>query len=419
MEEKFRNLTTQYALDPENAELNFDMAYEYHARGHTASAFSHYLRCAERAKDDLLAYEALLRSYFCFTGQGNREFTAIHVLKQAQLILPKRPEAYYLLAKHYSNKYEYAESYVQCSLALNFCDFDITPLKTSIGYKGKYCLLQEKSKSAWQWDKNEESRSILRTLISDEYWNDITDEKDREDIIKDVNTIGLNNEEQAYVKYDNSKHKNLKFKFKDSEKIQTNGSQVLQDMFVLYMTDGKKQGTYLEVGAGRPFHGNNTCLLESNYDWKGVSIEMNPIYAKEFNDQRKNTLLFTDALKLDYNKILEQYFDTKEIDYLQLDLEPAKNTFECLLSIPFEKYKFGVITYEHDYYIDFTKSYKEKSRRYLKALGYELVVADVSPDGVSTFEDWWVHPDLINNDVIKKIKHLDGIVNIRKFMFGE
>lgn len=419
MEEKFRNLTTQYALDPENAELNFDMAYEYHLRGHTASAFSHYLRCAERANNDLLAYEALLRSYFCFTGQGNREFTAIHVLKQAQLILPKRPEAYYLLAKHYSNKFEYAESYVQCSMALNFCCFENEPLKTTIGYKGKYSIVYEKSKSAWQWDKNQESRNLLRELISEKYWNDIVDEKDREDIIKDVNTIGLNNEEQAYVKYDKSKHDLLKFKFKDSEKIEVNGSQVLQDMFILYMTDGKKKGTYLEVGAGRPFHGNNTCLLEENYNWKGVSVEINPDYAREFHEQRKNTLLFTDALKLNYTKMLKEHFDTNEIDYLQLDLEPAKNTFECLLSIPFEQYKFRVITYEHDYYIDFTKSYREKSRRYLQMLGYELVVADVSPDGISTFEDWWVHPDLINRDAINKIKHTEGIVNIKKLMLGE
>lgn len=414
-----KELTLRYALNPEDAQLNFDMAYEYHAKGHTASAFSHYLRCAERAEDDLLAYEALLRSYFCFAGQGRREFTAVHVLKQAQLILPKRPEAYFLLAKHNSNRTDWAESYVQCSLALTFCEFDGIPLKTFIGYHGKYSLLYEKSKAAWQWDKNSETRDILRLLISDEYWDTITSEEDRNSIINDVQTIGLNSEDQAYVKYDSSKHDKLKFKFKDSKKIESNGSQVFQDMFVLFMNEGKKKGTYLEIGSGPPFHGNNTCLLENNYSWSGLSVELNPIYAKDFHDHRKNRVLLTDALKLDYKKTLKEYFTTNEIDYLQLDLEPAQNTFECLLAIPFEDYKFGVITYEHDYYIDFTKSYREKSRRYLKNLGYELVVADVSPDGRSNFEDWWVHPDLINRDVIDKIKSVDGITNIKTLMLGE
>lgn len=52
-------------------------------------------------------------------------------------------------------------------------------------------------------------------------------------------------------------------------------------------------------------------------------------------------------------------------------------------------------------------------------MGYELVIADVSTDGSSNFEDWWVHPDLINKDVIDSIKSLEGITDIGKHFFDE
>jgi hypothetical protein len=40
-------------------------------------------------------------------------------------------------------------------------------------------------------------------------------------------------------------------------------------------------------------------------------------------------------------------------------------------------------------------------------MGYELVVNDVSPDGISNFEDWWVHPDLVDSEIIKVMKDSD------------
>lgn len=420
MEKKFKEVTLAYAMDPENAELNFDLAYEYHSLGHTASAFSHYLRCAERAEKDELAYEALCRAYYCFIAQKRRDFTAKSLLKQAQIILPKRPEAYYLLGIYHMNRKEYSEAHVQFSLALEFCDFDCAPLKTFIGYKGKENLLYKKSKTAWQWDKNEETREILRHLISEDVWETL-DEEDQKDIQTDIRSFGLNNENKirSYTEYNIEQHNNLRFKFPGSKKIKRNRSQCLQDMFVLYMHSGKKKGTYFEIGAGPSHYGSNTALLEEEYGWTGVGVDFNVNYVKQHQQNRKNNVLFSDALKLNYSSILDRDFDTKEIDYLQLDIEPTENTFECLLSIPFEDYKFGVITYEHDDYIDFSRTYKKKSRRYLQSFGYELVIADVSPDGKSSFEDWWVHPDLINRDVIDKIKNTQGIVDIKKHMLGE
>jgi hypothetical protein len=100
---------------------------------------------------------------------------------------------------------------------------------------------------------------------------------------------------------------------------------------------------------------------------------------------------------IDYSKLLDKYFpNTNTIDYLQLDIEPPRNTYEALLAIPFDKYKFNIITYEHDYYIDITRSYRDKARDYLTSKGYVLAVANISPNENSPFEDWWIHKDLVS-----------------------
>jgi hypothetical protein len=108
------------------------------------------------------------------------------------------------------------------------------------------------------------------------------------------------------------------------------------------------------------------------------------------------------------------------VDYLQLDCEPSKSTFEILTSIPFDDYKFAVITYEHDHYVDMTKTYRQKSRNYLRSLGYLMAVNDISPDGVSTFEDWWYHPELIDPVIAQKMSSVnDDIKKAEDFMLGK
>ena len=42
---------------------------------------------------------------------------------------------------------------------------------------------------------------------------------------------------------------------------------------------------------------------------------------------------------------------------------------------------------------------KDKSREYLKNIGYKLFVPDVSIDNNNSYEDWWVHPGYINNNM--------------------
>jgi hypothetical protein len=179
--------------------------------------------------------------------------------------------------------------------------------------------------------------------------------------------------------------------FKNLERIDTNYAQALQDMFVLAVLDGKENGTYLEIGSNAPIYNNNTYLLEQ-FNWRGVSVELEASYNNEFNLIRKNPAMTEDATECHYDYLLETYGIGKVVDYLQVDCEPAEVTFKALQKIPFDKYTFRVITYEHDFYQDPEGKYRELSREYLTNLGYELIIGNVGTDLNNNFEDWYVHP---------------------------
>ncbi len=392
----------KYSQDTENADLNFDLALEYYKIGQTASAISFFLRAADRTDDLTLAYECLLYIANCFDKQKDRVYTVEGLYQRAISLLPKRPEAYYLYSKFEEHRTQYALSYTICSIALAACEFESNSLRTDVGYVGKYGIIFEQAVSSYWWGKGMESRNLFHQLV-DEYW-DVMDDGHKKSVEDNITRLGSGPESQAFTYYEKEDLNVLRFKFQDCELIERNYSQVYQDMFILSMLNGKRNGTYVEIGGGDPFTGNNTAILETVYDWKGISLEVNESFVEEYKRSRKNLILKKDALTMNYSKLFEEHFDTNQIDYLQLDVEPAKNTFEVLLAIPFEKYKFSVITYEHDYYVDVTKSYREKSRRYLTMMGYELIVSDVSPDGISNFEDWWVHPDLVDSKIIKVMK---------------
>jgi hypothetical protein len=74
-------------------------------------------------------------------------------------------------------------------------------------------------------------------------------------------------------------------------------------------------------------------------------------------------------------------------------------------SIPFDLYRFAVITYEHDHYTDSTSTFREKSRKYLQELGYVMVVGDISADKNSSYEDWWVHPELVDVSILSQMQN--------------
>ncbi len=173
-----------------------------------------------------------------------------------------------------------------------------------------------------------------------------------------------------------------------------------QEQFVLDLLKYKTGGYYVELGAFHSQQGSNTFYLESDYGWNGVSFEIDPERHTEFISNRKNPCVLGDATHFNYISYFKENNFPEQIDYLQVDIDagytPEGNvvgnpylTLHGLISVPLNKYRYSVITFEHDAQIEYNnKGMREAQREILSSLGYKLVVRD-------WHEDWWVDPNTI------------------------
>jgi hypothetical protein len=170
-------------------------------------------------------------------------------------------------------------------------------------------------------------------------------------------------------------------------------SQIGQDLFVERVLQEKQNGLFFDIGGGFPTHINNTYMLETYYKWTGISIDLESTYEQQWKDSgRSSTFLIQDALTADYKALMGSLIEKdqeKRINYLSVDLEPPINTFLALQKIPFDSFRFSVITFEHDMYRkdpghNFDSLYiLRESRKIFSDNGYGLVFANMQ-------EDWWV-----------------------------
>jgi len=312
--------------------------------------------------------------------------------------MPGRPEAYFIMSKFHESNGEWQDSYLISSIGLSVCDNPQEPTSTDLGYVGKYGLLFQKAVASWWLGLCNQARYIMLDLKN----NYAMDKTHTAAVDNNIKNIGY---PTAPTNYDDSKARKLRYRFPGHERIKKNYSQSFQDMFVLSMLNGKQNGTYLEIGSSFPFHTNNTALLETEFGWRGVSMDIDKETVKQFFRERKNTVLCLDATKVDFEQLLASYPLETDIDYLQLDADPPDVTMEILKRIPFDKYRFAVITFEHDSYRD--PSVKALSREYLKAHGYRLVVSDIAFNKEKhSFEDWWVHSALVDPAIIARMEDL-------------
>jgi hypothetical protein len=186
--------------------------------------------------------------------------------------------------------------------------------------------------------------------------------------------------------------------------------QSQQDKFVLNILKEKKNGYFLEIGSNHPININNTYLLETKYDWKGIMIEYNEYFLNLYKIHRPNSIhIINDATKVDYKNIFEINNMPNEMDYLQIDLEvnnrSTLTTLEMLDSQIFDTYKFATITFEHDIYTGNYFNTREKSREIFNKRGYVCVFEDINNTSgiIYPYEDWYVHPDLVDMNYINSL----------------
>ncbi len=189
-------------------------------------------------------------------------------------------------------------------------------------------------------------------------------------------------------------------------------SQSGQDLFVLAATNNKHHGYFLEIGSNHPSYNNNSFLLETQYKWKGLMVEYDKSFETSYKTERSNSIyVINDARVVNYREILDSNNFPTNMDYLQIDLDvDNKSTLDTLRLLEqrvFDKYKFATITFEHDIYSGNFFDTREISRKIFEKRGYVLAFPDVTVywNGKhQPFEDWYIHPDLVSNEFINKIK---------------
>jgi FkbM family methyltransferase len=197
-------------------------------------------------------------------------------------------------------------------------------------------------------------------------------------------------------------------------------SQLRQDLFVLSETDFKSDGFFVEFGATNGVDLSNTYLLEKEFGWNGILAEPARRWHEDLRRNRScnietdcvwresnSILTFNEVESGEYSTIssfnsldghrkrrrqgksyevrtislqdlLAKYSAPRDIDYLSIDTEGSE--FEILSHFDFEKYKFRIITCEHNF-----SPARERIFSLLTRNGYVRKF-----EKLSSFDDWYV-----------------------------
>jgi FkbM family methyltransferase len=209
--------------------------------------------------------------------------------------------------------------------------------------------------------------------------------------------------------------------------IRKSHSQILQDLWVLYMTGSQRNGFFVEFGACDGRSMSNSRLLEEGYGWTGILAEPNPVWHDALRANRGVVIdtdcvsdvsgqtvdfLSTDKMPelsrmadivpddvherngnrdmqtlyrvptISLNDLLDRHDAPDVIDYLSIDTEGSE--FRILQNFDFDRRRFKLITVEH-------AGEAEKRAAILALLeskGYRRWIPELS-----RWDDWYVHED--------------------------
>lgn len=162
--------------------------------------------------------------------------------------------------------------------------------------------------------------------------------------------------------------------------------QLGADRFVIEALGQKRNGRYLDIGAGEPFYLSNTLALERHFGWHGVLCDL--AYAEVLKKHRTGIVL-ADATTVDWRYVCKTIAVDGRIDFLSLDLEPPPLTENVLRCLPLDSVRFSIIAIEHDMYREGGEERAERMRTLIASHGYKLF-------GTIMFDDWWVDPAVVD-----------------------
>ena len=197
-------------------------------------------------------------------------------------------------------------------------------------------------------------------------------------------------------------------------------AQLCQDLMVLFLTESKRNGFFVEFGATNGVTLSNSYLLEKGFGWNGILAEpahswhgdlmrnrqciietrcvwRNSGERLEFNEvaegelstinafsstdghegaRKQSNMYMVDTISL--NDLLDQNGAPHQIDYLSVDTEGSE--FTILSHFDFSKYDIRIISVEHN----FTPE-REKLFTMLQTNGYRRIF-----EGYSRWDDWYI-----------------------------
>lgn len=392
------NLLNDVVLDYQNPYKIYKLAREYDRLQQGAAAFGFYLRAADMSpgktwEERWIQYKSMVLGAFIYDRSRDRDHSTEGLLKIAIETMPERPEAFYFLSKFKQDRNDWRESLMYASIGISNTEntFEEAP-DNDIGYPGINALKLLYARAKWKTDGRDDSKNYAFDL---KYKNKLDKNLDKE-VSELLNQHGY----PSTLTYTCNEEDRYKFRFAGLELVGRNYSRHFQDMFVLSVLNGKKNGTFVELGSGHPTLFNNTKLLEEEFDWKGISVDNSERMCHIFSRERNTNVMLADASRLDFKELFKTNCMEKHIDFLRFNAEGA--SLPALENMPFDKYSFNVIQFQHNacWWGD---EIKNKSREILTKIGYVLFVPNVAINESNAYEDWWVHPALAN-----KYSHMKG-----------
>ena len=158
---------------------------------------------------------------------------------------------------------------------------------------------------------------------------------------------------------------------------------------------GDPTGYFVDFGAHRPQHGNNTFDLEA-LGWEGLSFELDPV--AHWPAKRNTKCIGGDATAMNLPEMFLAHDVPTLIDYISIDVDDS--TLDLISNLPFA-WDYRVATVEHNAYAG---GPRDEIRELVAGHGMEIIAADVLTSDGRPFEDWWVHPGLVDMNRAEQLR---------------
>jgi len=394
---KLTKLLEEHLEDVHDTKKCYELAREYDRRGLCAAAVPFYLRACDKEWDDiLLQYKALLRMSVMYMRLGRRVHTAESIMMDAAQLMPQRREAWYhLTVLNYKRQHETSAKktlmFSRLALSLEEPEEDI-----DVEYPGEFALKYYNAWGDWKTKGLQESKELT---LNAKLWHEGFRHPD---YVAKMDELLAEHGWPKAIRYTSDLYDQFRYYFDGLQTVSKNYSRRLQDMIVLTLNEGKRNGFYIEIGAMFGDHNNNTYLLEKEYGWKGLTIDADPRLAKDYKKKRDNYVICKDPLEIDYKDFFYSHSLDPVIDYLQIDHRYAG--YQLIKDkIPFDDYRFKVISWSIP---DINDAERIDYRSYMRNKGYTLLEDNIFYSGeerIPAMEDIWVYAPLINGDLFNEI----------------